>query len=173
MPHLLPKVLDHDLGLLSDIVGVEAHEARQGSGGLPLIYLRVVLDSLHKPVVGLVGKWKEEAEKNRDTFRVVAQEYEALESGEAVLRLPVGSRWLSASALLDVNSSDEELDSDNAFLLALHSALLKHKASQRHFGPLLPQVFLNAATLDLVRAFCVDCESWVKLEGGLSPQGGP
>lgn len=108
-------------------------------------------------------RWKAEAEKDRDSFRVVAKEFEALELGEAVLRFPDGSRWLSAGALLDMDMYDDDVKSDNTFLWHLHRVLVDHKTRLNHFGPLLPQVFLNAATLDLRQSFCVDCWSFARL----------
>ena len=109
-------------------------------------------------------RWKEEARKARDTFRVGAKEFEALELGETVLRLPDGSRWLSAGALLDIDTYDDDVKGDNTFLLHLHRVLVDHKTRLNHFGPLLPQVFLNAATLELRHSFCVDCWGWLDLE---------
>ena len=50
------EVLDHDFGLLGDVVRVQAHEAGQGLGGLLLVDLGVVLDGLDQPEVGLVGR---------------------------------------------------------------------------------------------------------------------
>jgi hypothetical protein len=39
------KVLDHDLGLLRDVVGVEAHEAGEGARGLFALDIGVVFAS--------------------------------------------------------------------------------------------------------------------------------
>ena len=50
------EVLDHHLGLLGDVVGVQAHEAGERLGGLLLLDLGVVLDRLDEAVVGLVGR---------------------------------------------------------------------------------------------------------------------
>ena len=52
----LAEVLDHDLGLLGDVVRMQAHEPRQGPGRLALVHLGIVLDGLDQPVVGLVGR---------------------------------------------------------------------------------------------------------------------
>ena len=108
--------------------------------------------------------WRIDAEKSREAFRIVAKEFEALENGEAVILLPDGSRWVSTGSLLDVHTSDQKFESDNTFLQALHRALLNHRAKERHFGPLLPQVFLDAETLELCRGFCVECGAWTCLE---------
>ncbi len=50
------EVLDHHLGLLGDVVRMQAHEARQRPGGLLLVHLGIVLNGLDQPVVGLVGR---------------------------------------------------------------------------------------------------------------------
>ena len=49
------EVLDHHLGLLGDVVGVQAHVAGERLGGLLLLDLGVVRDRLDEAVVGLVG----------------------------------------------------------------------------------------------------------------------
>jgi hypothetical protein len=133
-----------------------------------LIALRMIVpysDVAAETLEAFWSRWEVEVDKSRDAFHAAAKEYEALELGEAVIRLPDGSRWVSAGSLLDVDTFDEEFESDNSFLQALHRILLGHKVSQRHFGPLLPQVFLDAATLDLHSSFCVDCGRWVTLGG--------
>ncbi len=131
-----------------------------------LMALRMIVPFSQIPTESLEGywtHWKAEAERDRDTFRVLAKEYEALELGETVLRLPDGSRWVSAGALLDIDVFDDELPGDNTFLRHLQHILVEHKKRRDHFGPLLPQVFLNAETLDLRHGFCVDCWSWLDL----------
>src|SRR6266481_6604422 len=72
--------------------------------------------------------WRTEADRSRDTFRAAAKDFEALESGQAVLRLPDGSQWVSVGALVDADTCDEEFESGNTFLQALHRTLLRHKA---------------------------------------------
>ena len=72
---------------------------------------------------------------------LMADEYAALVSGEAVLQLPDGSRLISLAALC---STDVQ-------------------ALRDHRDPWLPAVMLNAATLDPRRGFCTDCRSWVDL----------
>ena len=52
----VPEMLDHDLGLLRDIVRVQAHESRQRPRGLALVHLGIVLDGLDQPVIRLVGR---------------------------------------------------------------------------------------------------------------------
>ncbi len=49
------EVLDHDLGLLGDVVRVKAHEAGQGPGSLSLFHFGIVLNGFDQPVVSLVG----------------------------------------------------------------------------------------------------------------------
>ena len=55
VPHAAPEVLDHHLGLLLDVVRVQAHELGQRPRRLLLRQRRIVLDRLHQPVVGGVG----------------------------------------------------------------------------------------------------------------------
>ena len=50
------EMLDHHLGLLGDVVGVKADEPGQRPACLLLVHLRVVVDRLDQPVVGLVGR---------------------------------------------------------------------------------------------------------------------
>ena len=54
--HLLPEVLDHHLGLLLDVVRMQAHELGQRPRRLLLRQVRIVFDRLHQPVVGGVGR---------------------------------------------------------------------------------------------------------------------
>ena len=53
--HVLAEVLDHHLGLLLDVVRVQAHELGQRPRRLLLRQVRVILDRLHQPVIGRVG----------------------------------------------------------------------------------------------------------------------
>jgi hypothetical protein len=132
-----------------------------------LMALRMIVPFSEIPAESLEAYWtywKAVVKKDRDSYRIVAKEYEALELGEAVLRLWDGSRWVSAGALLDMDVYDDEVKSDNTFLWHLHRVLVEHKMHVNHFGPLLPQVFLRAETLDLSQSFCVDCWLWLNLD---------
>jgi hypothetical protein len=129
-----------------------------------LIALRMIVPFSEIPAESLEGywaHWKARGEQHLEAFRILAKEYEGLELGEAVLRLPDGSHWVSAGALLDLDIYDEVPNTDNRWLQQLHRVLVQHKEHRNHFGPLLPQVFLNAATLDVRHAFCVDCGVWM------------
>ena len=95
----------------------------------------------------------------------MADEYAALVSGEAVLQLPDGSRWISLAALCWTDVQDAEGPGDNAWLQRLTRDLWAHQALRDHLDPWLPAVMLNAATLDPTRVFCTDCRSWVDLAG--------
>jgi hypothetical protein len=95
---------------------------------------------------------------------VMADEYAALVSGEAVLQLPDGSRWISLAALCSTDVEDAEGPGDNdAWLQRLTRDLWAHQARRDHRDLWLPAVMLNAATLDPTRGFCTDCRSWVDL----------
>lgn len=130
-----------------------------------LMALRMVIPWQEISAASLEEYWAQWPTEELDDFRVLAREYEALEIGEAVIQLPGGSRWISAGALLDIDVYDEDPPGDNTFLKTLHRMLMEHKLSERHFGPLLPQVFLDTRTLDPSRGFCVDCAKWISLRG--------
>ena len=93
----------------------------------------------------------------------MVDEYSALVSGEAVLRLPDSSRWISIAALCSTDVPDAEGPGDNVWLQRLAHDLWAHQALRDHRDPWLPAVMLNAATLDPTRVFCTDCRSWVDL----------
>lgn len=94
---------------------------------------------------------------------LMADEYAALVSGEAVLQLPDGSRWISLAALCSTDVQDAEGPGDNAWLQRLTRDLWAHQALRDHRDPWLPAVMLNATTLDSRRGFCMDCRSWIDL----------
>jgi hypothetical protein len=94
---------------------------------------------------------------------LMADEYAALVSGEAVLQLPDGSRWISLAALCSTDVEDAEGPGDNAWLQRLTRDLWAHQALRDHRDPWLPAVMLNATTLDSRRGFCMDCRSWIDL----------
>ncbi|OQC00633.1 MAG: hypothetical protein BWX80_03412 [Candidatus Hydrogenedentes bacterium ADurb.Bin101] len=52
----LPEMLHYHLGLLGNVMGMQAHEPRQGLCRFTLVYLRVVFDGFDQPVVTLVGR---------------------------------------------------------------------------------------------------------------------
>jgi hypothetical protein len=120
------------------------------------------------PTVSLEGYWKrwDTPEIRNDPSTAppaMADEYAALVSGEAVLQLPDGSRWISLAALCSTDVQDAEGPGDNAWLQRLTRHLWAHQALRDHGAPWLPAVMLNAATLDPRRGFCTDCRSWVDL----------
>ncbi len=126
--------------------------------------------SFHReiPTASLEGYWQQwddpEIRKNPSTApAAMTDEYAALVSGEAVLQLPDGSRWISLAALCSTDVQDAEGPGDNAWLQRLTRDLWAHQALRDHRDPWLPAVMLNAATLDPTRGFCTDCRSWVNL----------
>jgi hypothetical protein len=128
--------------------------------------------AFHREILtaSLEGYWQQwDAPEIRDDPRsapaAMADEYAALVSGEAVLQLPDGSRWISLAALCWTDVQDAEGPGDNAWLQRLTRDLWAHQALRDHRDPWLPAVMLNAATLDPTRVFCTDCRSWVDLAG--------
>jgi hypothetical protein len=120
------------------------------------------------PTVSLEGYWQRwdvpEIRSDPSTApALMADEYAALVSGEAVLQLPDGSRWISLAALCSTDVQDAEAPGDNAWVQRLTRDLWAHQALRDHRDPWLPAVMLNAATLDPRRSFCTDCRSWVDL----------
>jgi hypothetical protein len=120
------------------------------------------------PTASLEGYWQrwDAPEIRNDPSTAPASmmdEYAALVSGEAVLQLPDGSRWISLAALCSTDVQDAEEPGDNDWLQRLTRDLWAHQALRDHRDPWLPAVMLNAATLDPRRGFCTDCRSWVDL----------
>lgn len=78
--------------------------------------------------------------------------------GETVLVCPDGSRWVDSRPLCSHDVHDEVGPGDNIFL----QRLLHCRGCG--LGPGLDGVMLDAATLDLHRAFCTGCRRWIDLE---------
>ena len=95
----------------------------------------------------------------------LVDEYAALSEGTAHLRLPDGARWIQVSVLLNTDLHEGD-PGDNAFLRRVHALLLEHKVLRGHVGPALPDVLLQAETLDVQRVFCTEpeCRRWVDLQ---------
>ena len=132
------------------------------------VALRRVAFHREIPTASLEGywqRWDTPAIRNdpSTTPAVMMDEYAALVSGDAVLQLPDGSRWISLAALCATDVQAAEGPDDNAWLERLTRDLWAHQALRDHRDPWLPAVMLNAATLDPTRGFCTDCRSWVDL----------
>jgi hypothetical protein len=130
--------------------------------------LRRVAFNREIPTASLEGYWQRwdapEIRNDPSTApAVMTDEYAALVSGEAVLQLPDGSRWISLATLCSTDVQDAEGPGDNAWLQRLTRDLWAHQALRDHRDLWLPAVMLNAATLDPTRSFCTDCRFWVNL----------
>src|SRR4051812_31362632 len=51
-----PKMLDHHLGLLSEVVWMETYETGQRTCGFAFVELGIVLNGLYELEVGLIGR---------------------------------------------------------------------------------------------------------------------
>jgi hypothetical protein len=113
-------------------------------------------------------QWDSEgiAEEPASAPATLIEEFGELYDGEAVLRLPDGSRWACVSALFSLDLH-EGGPADNVFLRHLWALLLEHTVlSEACHGPRLDIVMLHAATLDPRRGFCTEprCRQWMDLE---------
>jgi hypothetical protein len=134
------------------------------------LLLRRVAFHREIPTASLEGYWQQwDAPQIRNdpsaAPAAMVDEYSALVSGEAVLQLPDGSRWVSVAALCSTDVLDTEEPRENVWLQRLAHDLWAHQALRDHRDPWLPAAMLNATTLDPTRVFCTDCRTWIDLAG--------